>query len=271
MATEWVPLLFFQPGPNADPLELAESLLAGSASASVVRLDPAHVLEAVKSTRGFARLNIDLPRFSLDNPKIDAALEGTADETRIVVRFFGNFDKLAEPLFNALARQGLVCYSVWDRKLLASWPKWEDLKADAGFAGRMSRVLERQTSKLRETEPDPQRRTRLLDAFVKSADFRAEMAREGRGEAPSRPSGVKTYADHLNCYVRWANGRPSAGELAAVRKLDPKLAAMTIAALREMIGGLPRLLLLTAAPPAQVAALRDAAARHGLTLDVEPP
>jgi hypothetical protein len=271
MATEWLPLLFFQPAADADPLVVAEDLLAGSASAPVVRFDAATVLKAVKATHGFGRLWVDLPHFSFDNERIDAGLEGTADPTQVLVRFFGDFDTLAESLFDALIGQGFVCYSVWDKKLLAAWPKWEELKPDKGFADRMSRILQRETMRLRETEPDPKRRARLLDAFVKGPQFRAEMAREARLEGPGRRGLSAPYSDYVNCFVRWKNGQPSASELAMVRKLDPRLAAMSIGELRNTIGDSPRLLLRTAIPPTQAGALREAAARHGLKLDVEPP
>lgn len=135
----------------------------------------------------------------------------------------------------------------------------------------MSRILERESRMLRETEPDAKRRTKLLDAFVKSPQFRAEMAKAARQEAPGRRGASATYSDYVNCFVRWKNGRPSVAELAAVRKLDPHLAAMSMGDLRNSIGTSPRLLLRTAIPPTQAAALREAAARHGLTLDIEPP
>jgi hypothetical protein len=101
------------------------------------------------------------------------------------------------------------------------WPKWEVPSIDRGFAGRMQRILQRKTTELREVESDEKRRSQILDAFVKSPDFRAEMAREARRE-PGR--GKRTYDDVLNVYAKWKNGRASATELGALRKLDTKLA-----------------------------------------------
>jgi hypothetical protein len=271
VATEQIPLLFFKPAPHTDPLTVAETLLAAPESARVVALDPATVLQSLRSTRGFARLEVALPHFSLDNPRSQAALEGTASPIHLSVRFYGDFEKLAEPLFRAMVAQGLVCFSVWDRTLITDWPKWTELKTDAGFATRMQRVLEHETQRLRDIEPDPARRTRLLDAFVKSPQFREAMARQARLETPPGRRTSKTYADHVNCYVCWRDGHASAAELAALRKLDPAFAAMSIADLRRRIGDLPRLLLLTAALPHQANALRDAALRHGLAVEVEPP
>jgi hypothetical protein len=228
-------------------------------------------LQTTKATRGLARLKVALPSFHLDNPRLNAALDGTATETHIHVRFHGNFDKLAKPLFKSLTSQGLTCYSVWDKKVLTDWPRWNETTIDPGFAARMSRVTDRKALELRQTEPDAKRRAQVLDAFLKSPEFRAEMAKAARLENPSDPHQTTTYADHLNCYARWKTGHPSAPELAAVRKLAPQLAALGIAELRTLIGNAPRLLLLTAAPPHQASELHHAADRHGLLLDIEPP
>ena len=269
MPTEQLPLLFFKPFPSANLLAVAESLLNASPSTSVEQLDPLGTLHAVQNTRGFARLKIALPSFNFDSPRFEAAFEGTAEQTHIHVRFFGNFDKVAEPLYNALTALGLACYSVWDKAIFADWPIWEEPTVDSGFAARMTRILERKTLELRETVPDSNRRAQILAAFVKSPEFRAEMAAEARLEKPSRQK--KAYSDLLNCYVRWKDGRASASELGAVRKLCPRFAAMSIAELRMQSGGSPRLLLLTAATARQAAELRRSAEQHGIALDIEPP
>lgn len=271
MANEQLPLLFFMPSPGADPLSVAESLLAGAPTASAAPLDLARTLDAIKSTHGFARLMADSPSFRLDNPRAEAALDGTATKTHITVRFYGNFEKLAQPLFKVLIAEGFACYSIWDRTLLTTWPKWEEPTIDKGFAGRMSRIMERKTRDLRETEPDPKRRAQLLDAFAKNPEFRAEMAKEARLEGSSSIGQKKTYSDHPNCYVRWRDGRPSAAELGALRKLDPKFAAMSMADLRSQIGDTPRLLLLTAASPRQAGELRASAEEYGLIFEAELP
>jgi hypothetical protein len=78
-------------------------------------------------------------------------------------------------------------------------------------------------------------------------------------------------SDVVNCYVRWKDGRPSASELGAIRKLDSRFAAMGMTELRNLIGSSRRLLLLTAATPRQAAEFRESAERHGLILDAEPP
>jgi hypothetical protein len=109
----------------------------------------------------------------------------------------------------------------------------------------------------------------MLDAFMKSAEFRAEMAAEARREAPAHEK--RAYGDVVNCYVRWRNDRPSASELGAVRKLDSTLAAKSIVELRGLVGDSPRLLLLTAATPRQAAALRRSAERHDIIVEIEPP
>jgi hypothetical protein len=271
MANEQVPLIFFKPLPSADPLVVAESILAGSPSAQVVPLDAGRVLRALKETRGFARLKVALPHFSLDHQRVDAALEGAASETHVAVRFSGDFDKLAGPLFKALAAAGFVCYSVWDRTVLSEWLMREEPRIDNGFAARMTRVTQRKERELRETEPDPKRRARMLDAFVKSPEFRAEMAKAARLEGRGGDRRKRAYSGVVNCYVRWRDGRPSASELGAVRKLNSRFAAMGIAELRNLIGDAPRLPVLTAALPRQAAAFREAAERHGLVVDVEPP
>jgi hypothetical protein len=271
VSREQLSLLFFIPLPTAAPQTAAESLLAGSSLAPVAPLAPDRVLDSAKATRGLTRLKIALPSFHLDNPRLNAALDGTATETHIHVRFYGNFDKLAKPIFKILTSQGLTCYSVWDKRVLTDWPEWNEPTTDPGFAARMSRVTERKAIELRQTEPDAKRRAQFLDAFLKSPEFRAEMAKEARSDNPRGSHQTKTYADHLNCYARWKTGHPSAPELAAVRKLAPKFAALGIAELRTLIGNAPRLLLLTAAPPHQASELRHSADRHGLLLDIEPP
>jgi hypothetical protein len=271
MATEQLPLLFFRPSPNTDPLAVAAALQADSPSPPVAPLDPDRTLKAIKATRGFARLEITPPTFSLDNPRIGAALDGMTSESLLSVRFFGDFEKLAEPLFHALATDGLACYSVWDKQILTTWPKSQEIEIDSGFAARMARVIERKTLQFREAEPDADRRTKILSAFVNSPEFRAEMAREARSEQPGGTRRKKPYADVVNCYGRWRYGRPSASELAAVRKLAPRYAAMGMTELRNLIGTSPRLLLLTAAAPDQAATLRESADRNGLIVDIEPP
>ena len=59
--------------------------------------DPAHYAYPTyaKATRSRTQPKITLPSFHLDNPRLNAALDGTATETHIHVRSYGNFDKLA--------------------------------------------------------------------------------------------------------------------------------------------------------------------------------
>lgn len=186
--------------------------------------------------------------------------------SHIFVQFFGNFEKVAEPLFHALAALGLACYCVWDRSMLTEWPKWEEPKIDRGFAERMSRILQRKTAELRATEPDEKRRRQLLDAFAKGPEFRAEMAREaGLEPGPAQ----KAYDDVVNCYVRWKDGRASATELGAIRKLDPKFALMSLSELRKQAGDGPRLLVATAIVPQRAAGLRQSAEGLGLSIENE--
>jgi hypothetical protein len=268
LASEQVPLLFFKPQPACDLLTVAQSLLNEAPSPDVVPLDPLPVLQNIRSTRGFARLKVALPDFSLDNPRAETALEGTALPTHIRVGFFGDFEKLAELLFKAVTTTGLVCYSIWDKAMLTEWPKWEEPTIDRGFGERMNRILQRKTAELRDVEPDEKRRSQILDAFVKSPEFVAEMAREARRE-PGR--GKKTYDDVLNVYAKWKNDRPSATELGALRKLDAKLAAMSLSDLRAHVGESPRFLLATAVAPRIAAELRRSGEALGLAVEVEPP
>jgi len=268
LASEQVPLLFFMPQTDADPVTIARALLAESPSADVVALDPPAILRAVRSTRGFARLKVAFPHFSFDNPRAEAALEGTALATHIRVGFLGNFEKVAEPLFNALTATGLVCYSVWDKAMLTEWPKWKEPTIDRGFADRMQGILQRKTIEFREVEPDEKRRSQMLDAFMKSPEFLAEMAREVRRE-PGR--GKKAYDDVLNVYAKWKNDRASATELGALRKLEAKLAAMSLSDLRAHVGESPRFLLATAVVPRVASQLRRSGEALGLAVEVEPP
>jgi hypothetical protein len=268
LASEQVPLLFFKPQHASDPLSVAQSLLNEAPSPSVVPLDPLAVLQNIRSTRGFARLKVALPHFSFDSPRAEAALEGTALATHVRVGFFGNFEKVAEPLFNALTSSGLVCYSIWDKALLTEWPEWEEPTIDRGFASRMQRILQRKTTELRKVEPDEKRRSQILDAFVNSPEFRAEMAREARRESGQ---GKKAYDDVLNVYAKWMNDRASATELGALRKLDAKLGAMSLSDLRAHVGQSPRLLLATAVAPRVAAELRRSGEALGLAVEVEPP
>jgi hypothetical protein len=271
MSTGQIPLVFFKPLPDTDALSAARSVLADPSAASVAKIDPARLLKSLKQKRGFAKLKLATPSFGLDDSKAEAAFEGTASDTHLHVTFYGNFDKVAEPLFNALLAEGLLCYSVWDRQLITEWPAGPEMEVDNGFAARMSRVVERKTNQLREIEPDPKQRTKLLNAFVKSHEFRAEMAREARAEGP-RPAGEKTtFSDLVNCYARWQTGHPSAGELATVRKLESKYGLMSIGELRSLIGDEPRLLLLRSVRPKRADALKNAAQAHGLLVDVESP
>ena len=152
MASEQMPLLFFKPQPASASPTVAQSLLNEALSPEVVPLDPLAVVQNIRSTRGFARLKVALPRFSFDSSRAEAAMEGTALATHIRVGFLGNFEKLAEPLFNALTATGLVCYSIWDKAILTEWPKWEEPTIDRGFGERMTRILQRKTAELREVE-----------------------------------------------------------------------------------------------------------------------
>lgn len=266
MASERVPLLFFSPQSGADPLVIAQALVGEARSPQVIVLNPVVLLQTVRNTRGFARLKVALPNFSLDRPGAEAAMEGVALPTHIRVGFFGNFEKLGEQLFDVLVATGLVCYSALDKAMLTKWPKGVEPDIDRGFGERMTRVLQRKTAELREIEPDEKRRGRILDAFVKSPEFQAEMAREARRE-PGR--GKKAYGDVVNCYVRWREGRASATALGAVRKLDSKLAAMSLPELRVHIGDAPRLLLAAAVVPRRAAELRQLAEGLGLSIESE--
>lgn len=271
MAAEQPPLVFFLPPPGADVPSIARSLADGEAPQGIAPIDANGIVRRLKRRRGFSRLTIDPPRFSLDDTRREVAMEGTSYDTHLHVKFYGNFDELAAPLFAAMRAQGLVCYSVWDQKIIDAWPKWQEPRIDGGFGKRMSLVLERESARLRQTEPDPARRVAMLNAFVKSDEFRAQMAKEARAESKLVPRGrKKTYADLVDCYARWNNGTPSAAELAAVRKLDAKYRATSIAELRKIIGAAPRLKLLTAVPPDRAKALAQSAFAAALTLDIEP-
>lgn len=268
MASAQVPLLFFRPQAGSDPLTVAPSLLDDAPSPSVVRLNPHDLLQRVKRTRGFARLKIELPQFSFDSPRIEAAMEGTALTTHIRVGFFGNFENVAKALFKALTSAGLVCYSIQDNAMLSEWPKWEEPTIDRGFAGRMQRILQRKTVQLREMESNEKRIRQILDEFVTSAEFRSEMAREARRELGR---GRKTYDDVLNVYAKWKNDQISPTELGALRKLDAKLGAMSLADLRAHVADSPRLLLATAVAPRVAAELQRAAKAHGMKVEAELP
>jgi len=272
MANERLPLLFFKPLAGADSVAVARTLLTSSSSAisGVAPLEPSEVVRTIRATRGFARLKTAPPAFSFDNPRLEAAFEGTVERTHVSVRFYGNFERVAEPLFKALRAMDFTCYSVWDGTILADWPACAEPTVDAGFAARMTRIMERKTRELRETEPDAARRARLLDAFVKSPEFRGEMAAEARRES-SGGGGRKAYTDLVNCYVRWREGRPSAVELGAVRRLDPGLGAKSVGELRAAVGDLPRMLLRTAITKWQAGELRRQAAELGVAVEFEEP
>ena len=269
MATEQMPLLFFKARPHVDAAAAAQALLGGSTPPGVDPIEPEAVLEVVRKTRGFARLKVALPAFGFDDPRSGAAFEGTACPTHLHVRFYGDFDKVAALLFNVLTANGMSCYSVWDESVVLDWPRRDEPAIDPGFAARMERLLEHKARELREAEPDEKRRRQMLDQYAKSPEFRAEMAREARREAGGR--GPKAYEDFVNCYVRWKDGRASVAELGAVRKLYPKLAAMSLPQLRAHAGDAPRLLVATAVEPQEAAELRREAKQAGLTLDIEPP
>ncbi|HEY8749629.1 MAG TPA: hypothetical protein VIM11_16720 [Tepidisphaeraceae bacterium] len=187
------------------------------------------------------------------------------------MHFYGNFSKLAASLFRALDAKGLACYSIWDKNLLSTWPEVEELNIDKGFASRMSRIVKRETLKLCEIEPDPRKRARVLNAFVKSPDFRAEMAKEARLESPDKVRKKKAYSDFVNCYACWKTGHPSALELAAVRKIIPEYALIGITGLRSMIGDSPQFILLKGVSPRRATMLTNVALQHGLHVVVEPP
>jgi hypothetical protein len=264
MASEQLPLFFFKPLAGKDPLAVARSLMTSSSTAidEVVTLEAEEILRGVRATRGFARLRVALPDFSFDNSRLEAALEGTVERTHVSVRFYGNFERVARPLFNTLRVMGLTCYSVWDKAILVDWPEWEERVVDAGFAARMTRILERKTRELRETTPDVGVRKRMLDAFLKSAAFGAEMAAEARRELGGG-------GDVVNGFVRWRAGRPSAAELAGVRKLDPALGAKSVGDLRAAIGDSPRLLVRTGITRREEGELRRLAAGLGLVVEFE--
>jgi len=264
MASEQLPLLFFKPLAGTDPLAVARSLLTASSTAidEVVPLEAEEILPALRATRGFARLKVTPPDFSFDNPRLEAAFDGRAERTHVSVRFYGNFERVARPLFDALGAMGLTCYSVWDEAILVDWPQWEERVVDAGFAARMTRLLERKTRELQETTPDIGVRKRMLDAFLKSAAFAAEMAAEARRESGDG-------GDLVNGYVRWRAGRPSAAELAGVRKLDPALGAKSVGDLRAVIGDSPRLLVRRGITRRQEGELRRLAAGLGLEVEFE--
>jgi hypothetical protein len=269
MGKEQVPLVFFKLRQGADGASVARSLLDTGASAEAVELDPAAILRAVREKRGFARLKVALPTFSFDNPRAEAAFEGSTTSTHIRVVFYGNFDKVAEPLFDALTAQGLTCYSEWDKTIFAKWPQEEASTIDGGFAARMDQVLQRKSVELNLAEADPRQRLKMLNEFLKGAEFRGAMAAEAAAEKPGR--GKKAYSELVNCFARWKTGKPSAGELAGLRKVDAKFAAMSVADLRAQAAGSSRLLICTAVTPRRATALRRAAEQHGVIVDVEAP
>jgi hypothetical protein len=271
MPSEQAPLIFFLPAADAQALETAEALASESPADGATPIETEYVLRRLTGNRGFTRLKINLPRFSLDNPRREVSMEGMAYDTHLRVGFYGNFEVLAAPLFKALRSLGLTWYSVWDKKILNAWPKFKEPQIDSSFGARMTRVMQRETARLRETEPDERRRTALLNAFIRSPEFKAQMAQEARNEStPARRGRKKTYSDYVDCYARWTTGRPSAAELAALRKVNPKSAAMSLAELRQSIGDSPRLKFLTGIPPSRAANLIRAAAKEGLIVETEP-
>jgi len=263
-------LIFFKPNAEARQIATGHQLLLGSASHKIASLDPQQVLQWLKSKRGFGRMKLSIPTFELDNERLEVSMEGTAYETHLDVRFFGNFEKLAEPLFKAMTADGFACYSVADSKMLTAWPEWDEPTIDSGFGARMTRVLERETKRLAETEPDRSKHAKILAAFVQSPEFKLEMASEARNEPPSGKHKKRSYTDLVNCYARWKSTHPTAMELAAVRNLVPKFKAMGIADLKSIIADAPRLLLLTAATTVRANAMRESALNQDLQIDIEP-
>jgi hypothetical protein len=106
MANAQYPLIFFSPLLGSDARAAGELLAAGSTTVPVAPLDAERVLNLLRGKRGFRHLKVALPQFALDNPRIEASLEGSAHATHLAVQFYGNFEKLAEPLFKAFLGLG---------------------------------------------------------------------------------------------------------------------------------------------------------------------
>jgi len=171
-------LIFWKPSPGHDTVETGKQLAAGSVPAALSAIDTSNLLVRLRASRGFARLAIRGHHFFVENARAEAALEGDVHDGYLDVRFYGSFEALAKPLFQFMTGHGLICYAHGDRELLSKWPAFKEPEIDRGYAARMQRVLERHNQKVREQEPDPNRRAKAMNAFVKSEQFRDEMARE---------------------------------------------------------------------------------------------
>lgn len=105
-------------------------------------------------------------------------MEGDVHERHLDVRFYGNFELLAKPLYQFMSRQGLLCYVEGGRELLRAWPAFREPEIDVNYSARMQRVLAPQNKAVLEQESDPKRRAKFMTAYLRSDEFQREMARE---------------------------------------------------------------------------------------------
>jgi hypothetical protein len=171
-------LIFWKAGPGADGVETGKQLCAGVIPSNLVPIDGLSMLAQLKAVRGFARLGIREQLFFLENARAEVSMEGDIHERHFDVRLYGNFEVLAKPLFQFMNQRGLLCFVQGDRELLKEWPTFKEFSVDKGYAARMQHVLERHNQSLREQEPDPKRRAKMMTAYMRSDEFRNEMARE---------------------------------------------------------------------------------------------
>lgn len=178
MAREVVRLIFFKPTSDAVPADVGKQLADASGANSTEPLDVSKLLEQLRLVLGFKRLHIADEHFSFDNPRAEAAMEGRRGERHLDVRLYGNFERIARPLFHFMASRGLTCYSVQDGRVVEKWPNFDEPDIDKGYADRMQRVIARHAEHLERIEPDPKSRQKRMNAFVRSPEFHAEMERE---------------------------------------------------------------------------------------------
>src|SRR5260221_7156420 len=177
MAQVAIRLIFWKSAASGDTVEVGKQLCTGTIPTALAAIDATRLLAELQATRGFARLAIDDRSFSLDNPRAEVSMDGDIHARHFDVRFHGNFETLAKPLFQFMSRQGLLCYVQGDRDLLRAWPTFKEPEIEQGYAARMERVLQRRNDVLRTQEPDSKRRKKLMTEYLRSEAFRNEMAR----------------------------------------------------------------------------------------------
>ncbi|MDB5320255.1 MAG: hypothetical protein JWN40_1886 [Phycisphaerales bacterium] len=171
-------LIFWKANTGADSVKTGKQLCAGVVPSNLAAIDGPSLFAQLKSVRGFARVGMRDQLFFLENARAEVSIEGVIYERHLDVRFYGNFEVLAKPLFKFMSRQGLLCYADGDREMLREWPAFEEPDIDVNYSARMQRVLARQNRVVLEQESDPKRRAKIMTAFLRSDEFQREMARE---------------------------------------------------------------------------------------------